>query len=402
MASRKLIIAMLFLLLALPLLRADNPPAAPPPSPDQASDVDRLKRENKELKEKVDQYKALEEDLAAQRVFEKAKSQMIVWLTFGGISIVIAGVVGYKALLEYLKSMVNKKLDAVTAAEINAMLAKESHQQVQEFVPNMIQQAQTQMVAIVQEQKTAIIALAQDQIARMVTSGPIGPKTEAAISAPAKMATVDYTSEMSAVKDQGPEGSTVGMSLAYALEYQIKKSLHQTVEISPRFIYYYARKASGMDTHSDTGATLSEAVKMLATKGAVTEEAWPYKGGEFAADPPDSVKHAKHYKIKKSFRLKNVEGIKSALEEYGPVVAGIAVYDSFMSPEVAKTGMAKLPLPSEQVMGGHSVCLVGYDDAKQTFKFINSWGPSWGDHGYGFLPFKYLEGSGSEVWAITM
>jgi C1A family cysteine protease len=64
--------------------------------------------------------------------------------------------------------------------------------------------------------------------------------------------------------------------------------------------------------------------------------------------------------------------------------------------------LAKVPSPSEPLIGGHSVCLVGYDDAKQTFKFINSWGPTWGDHGYGYLPFKYLEGSGSESWAITM
>lgn len=34
---------------------------------------------------------------------------------------------------------------------------------------------------------------------------------------------------------------------------------------------------------------------------------------------------------------------------------------------------------------GHSICLVGYDENKKAFKFINSWGPTWGFSGYGWI-----------------
>jgi len=406
-ASRKLTVAALLL---SPLLspavpqsnRSASNSAPPAATGEQSSQVEDLKKENRELRQQLEKYKALEEDMMAQEVFEKAKSRLIEWLTFGGIAVVLAGIVGYKAILDYLKTLIDKKLQSVSKTEIERLLAKESERQIHEFVPQIVQDAQVQMSTMVQGQRKEIMLLAQEQIARIVTAGPIGPKPETVAPAPAATAAkIDYSAQMHKVKDQGPEGSVIGMSLSYAIEYQIKKTLNQTVEISPRFIYYYARKLGG-DTHSDSGTTISNGIKVLSTQGAVAEEAWPYKGGEFAEDPPESVRHAKHYKIKKSYRLQSVENIKSALEQYGPIIAGIAVYRSLMSDEVRRTGRVKLPEPSDTVWGGHSLCLVGYDDADQMFKFINSWGEKWGDHGYGYLPYKYLEGGSSDCWAITM
>ena len=40
--------------------------------------------------------------------------------------------------------------------------------------------------------------------------------------------------------------------------------------------------------------------------------------------------------------------------------------------------------------GGHCYACVGYDDAKGAFKIMNSWGTSWGDKGYGWLPYDYI------------
>jgi hypothetical protein len=43
----------------------------------------------------------------------------------------------------------------------------------------------------------------------------------------------------------------------------------------------------------------------------------------------------------------------------------------------------------------HSVALVGYGEGKEFpgggyFIFRNSWGPEWGDEGYGYMPFDYV------------
>jgi len=42
---------------------------------------------------------------------------------------------------------------------------------------------------------------------------------------------------------------------------------------------------------------------------------------------------------------------------------------------------------SKKDEGGHAVTLVGYDDATQTFKFINQWTTQWGDAGYGRMTY---------------
>lgn len=43
---------------------------------------------------------------------------------------------------------------------------------------------------------------------------------------------------------------------------------------------------------------------------------------------------------------------------------------------------------------GHVICLIGYNDSKQAFKFINSWGSTWGiDGGYGWISYNLIGNS---------
>lgn len=43
-----------------------------------------------------------------------------------------------------------------------------------------------------------------------------------------------------------------------------------------------------------------------------------------------------------------------------------------------------------QIQWSHSVLLIGYDDVKKVFIFVNSWGANWGDGGFGYLPYDYI------------
>ena len=82
---------------------------------------------------------------------------------------------------------------------------------------------------------------------------------------------------------------------------------------------------------------------------------------------------------------------------------GFTVYESFESDQVAKTGVVPFPnLQTEQVLGGHAVLAVGYDDGQQRFIVRNSWGPNWGMKGYFTLPYPYLlQGTlSSDLWTI--
>ncbi len=63
-----------------------------------------------------------------------------------------------------------------------------------------------------------------------------------------------------------------------------------------------------------------------------------------------------------------------------------------------------LPQPQEAMLGGHAIAIVGYDDSKQMFTFQNSWGSSWGDKGFGYLPYSYLTNPqlSSDFWTVRM
>ncbi|CAE7469958.1 unnamed protein product, partial [Symbiodinium pilosum] len=71
--------------------------------------------------------------------------------------------------------------------------------------------------------------------------------------------------------------------------------------------------------------------------------------------------------------------------------------------EVATTGNMVMPQPTDQQLGGHAVCAVGYDDFKQCFIVRNSWGEGWGDKGYFYMPYEYMchPALASDFWAIN-
>ena len=63
-----------------------------------------------------------------------------------------------------------------------------------------------------------------------------------------------------------------------------------------------------------------------------------------------------------------------------------------------------MPQSGEQVVGGHAVLAVGYDDGQQRFIVRNSWGTGWGMQGYFTLPYAYLIDANlaDDYWTIRL
>jgi hypothetical protein len=214
---------------------------------------------------------------------------------------------------------------------------------------------------------------------------------------------LDYSSEINSVRDQGPEGSVVGMALATALEFQIAKVEKKQQKISARYIYYAARKkAAGFDLNIDSGAEIKDGIAVLSNEGAVTEDVWPYRPGKFAEKPPTAVEKAERFRITDARPLATVDDLKRALKQNGPVVAGITVFQGMMTVEVSKTGVIPLPTKKEQIVGGHAIVIVGYDDEKRRLRFANSWGKQWGEQGFGYLPYEYVKKYLTDAWTFRL
>lgn len=213
---------------------------------------------------------------------------------------------------------------------------------------------------------------------------------------------VDHRPGCPAVYDQGQLGSCTANALAAAFDFDRGKQGKQFLTPSRLFIYWNERSLEGT-VNSDAGAAIRDGVKVLKTVGVPPETDWPYVISKFTDRPP--VKSFQDALPNESLTYKRVTSslsvMQNALASGLPFVAGITVYESFESDSAASTGVIPMPAKGEQLLGGHAILVVGYDNSKQHFICRNSWGTSWGLKGYFYLPYAYLTGAlASDMWVI--
>lgn len=147
-----------------------------------------------------------------------------------------------------------------------------------------------------------------------------------------------------------------------------------------------------------------DAASFLQSRGVVDEACQPYTSGATGEDVACSAtcKDAskRTYKIARYSQptsyIKDVEKVKAALQK-GPLVTTIMVYEDFMS---YSSGVYKHA--AGKFLGGHAVSIIGYDDAAQAFIIRNSWGPEWGENGFGRVSYTDRSGIGSQTWAYEI
>jgi C1A family cysteine protease len=213
---------------------------------------------------------------------------------------------------------------------------------------------------------------------------------------------VDLRPKCSPVEDQGQLGSCTAHALAGALEFLEGPSGNGFYRISRLFVYWNERNLEGT-VSQDSGAQIRDGVKTLATLGACHETLWPYVIAQFKRKPSAKCyTDAAGHKISEYLRVTSLAGSMSALAAGFPVVFGFSVYSSFESDQVAQSGIVNLPAKGEQLLGGHAVLAVGYDNPSQRLIVRNSWGASWGQQGYFTMPFEYVANPrlASDFWTI--
>ncbi|MES2704858.1 MAG: C1 family peptidase [Bacteroidota bacterium] len=213
-----------------------------------------------------------------------------------------------------------------------------------------------------------------------------------------------------AVLDQGQLGSCVAHAVGSAIEFaqhtrpndaNVPDFLENDRKFptSRLFLYYEARKAIGM-VSEDSGCVIRDALRVAYNMGVPRETGWKYDIAKYAKAPPKhSYKSAPFHKITSYKAVPvSVSGVKAALAQGFPVVFGVAVFNSFF------TGDGNIPMPnySDQVIGGHAMLAVGYDDSTNRFDILNSWGVGWGVNGFGTIPYNYLGNPmlGDDYWTL--
>ncbi|MGD0153936.1 MAG: C1 family peptidase, partial [Thermacetogeniaceae bacterium] len=212
-------------------------------------------------------------------------------------------------------------------------------------------------------------------------------------------AAVDWAAGMPSPGDQGQQGSCVAWSTGYNYKsYQEQQERNWGLAtnshlFSPAYIY------NQIDGGVDGGASIADAMNLLVNQGDDTLDDFPYNDQNCTTQPTQAQRQrAAQYKELSWTPIfqgtANITAMKSALAN-GPIEAGTDVY---WNAGWQTTGNISQSGVSGSSAGGHAIAIVGYDDSHQTndgagaFKFINSWGTSWGNYGgYGWISYKYAQ-----------
>ena len=195
--------------------------------------------------------------------------------------------------------------------------------------------------------------------------------------------------------NQGNMGSCVGWATSYAAltiaqairENQTNKTVITEKAKSALYVYNQI-KISGC---TPGGAIIDEALELIKEKGACEMKDFNPTTCEIIPGNLENVK-AKDTRIKDYFTLfdlsaneeKKVSATINSLLAKRPVVIGMNVTNSF--DKVSAAGHWS-PIPGESIMGGHAMCVIGFDQITKRFEIMNSWGTTWGNAGFFTISF---------------
>ncbi len=206
-----------------------------------------------------------------------------------------------------------------------------------------------------------------------------------------KVAPTSYNvTALPSIIDQGDIGSCV----TNAFSFCVSKQTNKAVNLSRLFLYAICRCLDYTSLDMDDGTTVRTACQSIKGYGVCKESVYPYITYKYSDLPPQSVftSSKKFRKFTYTFVNQDLATFKNCLYNNNtPIIFGFMVYSSFMTSTVANTGIVPNPnTETETLLGGHCMCIVGYNDTTQKFKCANSWGKSWGEGGYCYLPYAYV------------
>lgn len=211
--------------------------------------------------------------------------------------------------------------------------------------------------------------------------------------------------------DQGQQGSCVAWSSAYAAQTILTAAATgqdpNNIAFSPSYLYNQIRLGSDCQ-----GSYIQRAMEAMKANGGVPIRNYPYDDQDCSRTPDGTaVQEGRQHTIHGFTRLTqgdnlnqiSVRAIKEHLAKDAPVVIGMMVGQSFMQDMMGKDLWQPQGMDQAQVgMGGHAMCVIGYDDRKYggAFQIMNSWTPQWGTNGIGWVRYGDFQNYVREAYGI--
>jgi hypothetical protein len=216
---------------------------------------------------------------------------------------------------------------------------------------------------------------------------------------------VDLSYRIPEPGNQGSLGACTAWAVAYAARsyytsaYEARDT-HDPKNIpSPAFVYNLSWRRDGKGACA-TGSNFANAVSVL-KQGAPSLADYPYQETDCSAPPREKIAAASDFRVQGLRRLDQtkIDDLKGALARSNPVLLSFKVdtaWHKHRGPGVFDR------LEVDPKWGGHAMAIVGYDDRKQAFRVINSWGKRWGDGGYIWVSYEAYKTHVREVSILSV
>ena len=211
------------------------------------------------------------------------------------------------------------------------------------------------------------------------------------------------------VRDQSLTSSCVSQSLVAVMECAASRdsvNYNNDLPLSPHFSYWVSRQKEYSNFYpDDSGLIVRDALKAALDVGVAPEASCPFRPYKINATPDNiAFSFARISRLKSYNRCFTTEEVKASLVDGVAVLLALEVTDNFVACRSHRlNGVVK------RSVGGHAMVVVAYDDSYSNldgstgaFRILNSWGKSWGDGGYCWLPYSYVSSQWREAWSVNL
>jgi hypothetical protein len=216
-------------------------------------------------------------------------------------------------------------------------------------------------------------------------------------------------------RNQGTMNACVPFAACYAIKTYLERTRNGWADtdnseehvFSPAFIYNQIELQTPDEPLRNRGMLIQSALSIMEGAGCCTWGTLPYNGITAYAFEDDAIwTEAARYRKDKwdAIDIKKIPIVRQYLSSGRPIIIGATV-DVAQNGRWALDGSGVTNSLRRIRTGYHAMVLLGYDDSKGVngegaFEIMNSWGPEWNDHGFGWVSYSFWPNFVNEGYVV--
>ena len=199
------------------------------------------------------------------------------------------------------------------------------------------------------------------------------------------------------------EGCNIACSISTIIYNELKKNGEELILPSVNFIFYNSilteYNTNIFNNIKHLKISLRNSLKSLNKYGICSEECLPSDDISFIPYE-NCYAFGKYFNFKYSRLDNNISTVKKVLNNNKSILINLTVYTSFLKEKMKKEGTLDFPDEYDSFLGMISGVIVGYTEKKLIIK--SCFGNEWGDKGYFYIDYKYLNKLCNDLWLIEV